>query len=193
MRQLEESEFVSLYCDAHQRLWVLASAITADSSLAEDVLQEAAITALRKLEDFDPETSFVAWMSQIVRFTALNFLKIRNRRKTESLGVHSDTEPVTVNQSIAETSVSATGQLFSDQDDFDDEVVAAIKCLDPERRACLLLRSVHGLGYDEIAEIIGIPEGTAMSHVHRAKASMRQQLSSYRDRDDTSDQRDVHA
>lgn len=181
LSQLSESEFVEHYSQAHTRLWILASAVIGDANLAEDILQESAITGLRKIDDFDPNSSFIAWMSQIVRFTALNFLKNRNRRKAEPLGVHSDTEPSVEDQPAAQTSVTDAGELFPGQSDFDDDVVRAIEDLDPERRACLLLRTIHSMGYDEIAEVVGIPEGTAMSHVHRAKSAMRKSLTHYRD------------
>lgn len=180
MGRLSEDDFVKLYCDAHQRLWTLAAAITGDQNGAEDVVQEAAITALRKLSEFDEGTSFVAWMSQIVRFTALNFLKINKRRRESSLSVHTEVEQVARDGQTGEASaagaVTMQGQLASDQVGFDDDVAAAIALLDPERRACLLLRTVHQMAYDEISEILGIPEGTAMSHVHRAKESLRKHL-----------------
>jgi RNA polymerase sigma-70 factor (ECF subfamily) len=70
------------------------------------------------------------------------------------------------------------GQLSSNQQAFDDDVVQALGGIEDERRVCLLLRVVHDLSYEEIAEITGLPEGTAMSHVHRAKSSLRKTLTS---------------
>ncbi|MEM6689845.1 MAG: RNA polymerase sigma factor [Planctomycetota bacterium] len=177
---MSEEEFVELYSDAHQRLWTLAAAITGDQNTAEDIVQESAITALKKLDQFAEGTSFIAWMSQIVRFTALNFLKSARRRRESGLSVHSEAESEPRNSQSRDRSanlaVTLSGELVEGQSEFDDEVAAAIGSLDPERRACLLLRTVHQLGYDEISEIVGVPEGTAMSHVHRARTSMRKQL-----------------
>jgi RNA polymerase sigma-70 factor (ECF subfamily) len=45
-------------------------------------------------------------------------------------------------------------------------------------RACILLRTVEGLAYPEIAKLLGIPEGTAMSHVHRTRQLLRTRLAS---------------
>lgn len=180
MSRLSEENFVEQYSSAHRRLWTLAAAITGDQNSAEDVVQEAAITALRKLSDFADGTSFIAWMSQIVRFTALNSLKIRKRRRESSLCVHTDVEPVAQNGQLVDSSatgaVTLQGELTEDQVEFDDEVASAIALLDPERRACLLLRTVHHMTYDQISEALQIPEGTAMSHVHRAKETLRKQL-----------------
>ncbi|MEO0587563.1 MAG: RNA polymerase sigma factor, partial [Planctomycetota bacterium] len=63
-----------------------------------------------------------------------------------------------------------------DQLAFDDAVVAALGGLEPTARACLLLKTVHGHSYAEIGQMLGVPEGTAMSHVHRARKRMRETL-----------------
>ena len=46
----------------------------------------------------------------------------------------------------------------------------------PMARACLLLRAVQDLDYSELSRLLGIPEGTAMSHVHRARNALRRAL-----------------
>lgn len=180
MRQLAEREFVRLFSDAHPRLWTLATAILNDRTAAEDIVQEAAIVGLKKREQFDAETSFVAWMSQIVRFTALNHLKKRKSRNTTSLESHTElnraVEPESNEIVGSDLPVDLSGQLACNQQAFDDDVVLALGGIEDERRVCLLLRVVHDLTYEEIAEITGIPEGTAMSHVHRAKSSLRKAL-----------------
>ena len=56
--------------------------------------------------------------------------------------------------------------------------LAALEELSEEARCCLLLRIVEDLAYSEIAQLLAIPEGTAMSHVHRAKATLRRRLAS---------------
>ncbi len=67
---------------SYQRLWLIAAAITGDRTEADDIVQDAALVALRKLGDFTAGTSFVAWMSQIVRLTALNHVRKSNRQST---------------------------------------------------------------------------------------------------------------
>jgi RNA polymerase sigma-70 factor (ECF subfamily) len=48
--------------------------------------------------------------------------------------------------------------------------------LDEIPRTCLVLRVVHGLAYSEISSALDIPEGTAMSHVHRSRLALRERL-----------------
>jgi RNA polymerase sigma-70 factor, ECF subfamily len=169
---------MALLRECYQRCWLVARAMTGDHAEADDVLQEASITALRKRDDFTAGTNFAAWMSQIVRLTALNHVKKVSR------GPIIVTDPATIDR--AETtaagasnwpsSVDSDGRLSKHQTDFDDEVCSALREIGDVARACLLLRVVHQLSYEEIAETLEIPPGTAMSHVHRAKQSLRHQL-----------------
>jgi RNA polymerase sigma-70 factor (ECF subfamily) len=152
--------------------------MTGDHAEADDILQEASITALRKRDDFTAGTNFAAWMSQIVRLTALNHVKKLSR------GAINVADPATIDRADSTaarttdwaSSVDSDGQLSKHQMDFDDEVCSALREIGDVARACLLLRVVHQLSYEEIAETLESPAGTAMSHVHRAKQSLRHQL-----------------
>jgi RNA polymerase sigma-70 factor (ECF subfamily) len=161
-------------------LWCIAAAIVVDRALADDVLQEAAMIALGKLSQFDARTSFTAWMAQIVRFVALNHARSRQRQAAAPLesaeyqrgtSMRPDSPPT-----VSSTPISSRGSLVVDQDAFDDRVISALHSLDETARSCLLLRVLVDLPYKEIAHSLDIPEGTAMSHVHRARTHLRQRL-----------------
>jgi RNA polymerase sigma-70 factor (ECF subfamily) len=112
-------------------------------------------------------------MSQIVRLTALNH---RNKSGRRNVRV---TDPARLDQSVSSDVHNATfpftddGHVTENQVDFDDEVRSALYEISDVARMCLLLRVVQQLSYDEIAEPLQLPAGTAMSHVHRAKQSIR--------------------
>ena len=72
--------------------------------------------------------------------------------------------------------VSWRGDLRADQRTFDDRVVAALRTLDETVRCCLLMRTLRDMPYREISLALDIPEGTAMSHVYRARARLRELL-----------------
>ena len=177
MDSLSRDEFVALFLEAHPRLWTVAAAVLGDRDLAEDVVQDAAMTGLDRLDSYKRGTNFPAWMAQIVRFTALNHLKQLRRRNTGQAGEHmleGAIAPALANPtSIAPASQFACGAFEADQLGFDDQLAAAIAKLAPERRACLLLRIVQSMSYEEIAATLGIPASTAMSHVHRAKHALK--------------------
>jgi RNA polymerase sigma-70 factor, ECF subfamily len=170
---MTQDEFATEFEACFRRLWVIAFAITHDRAGAEDVVQEAAIVGLEKLAEYRPDTSFVAWLSQIVRFVALN----RTRKDKKARPVENeklDAHRARVEESMV--ALSKSGQLRALEDHFDDDVVRGLKGLQPLQRACLLLRTIEELEYSEIARLLDIPEGTAMSHVHRARAQMRRAL-----------------
>ncbi len=175
IRRLSRGEFAVRFDESSRLFWCIAAAILADRSGAEDVVQESAMIALGKLDEFDPSTSFKAWMSQIVRYTALNHARLRRRREAGSLVDPIIADPVRMG-SGASKAVSSRGELHDEQTEFNDDVVSALKTLDETARACLLLRVVMELPYREISLAMNIPEGSAMSHVHRARRAMRERL-----------------
>ena len=172
---LTAARFATDFQDCYDRLWLLAAGLLGDRHLAEDVVQDAVIVALRQLNKFEVGTSFVAWMSQIVRFQAYNQSRKRTRRSTRSV------DPVSLDAEAGKSDLTSplpdgTSMLPPEQTFFDDEVVHALHGLRDVARASLLLRTVHQLGYADIAAMLGIAEGTAMSHVHRAKSQVRKAL-----------------
>ena len=180
---LDVDSFATLLTNCYQRCWLIAVAVTGDRVEADDVVQEASIIALRKLADFTVGTNFTAWISQIVRLTALNHVKKSSRSSIVA------TDPVMIDRTGTSSvgsakeviSITEDGRLVEPQLDFDDEVLLALREISDEARACLLLRAVERLSYREISQTLQIPEGTAMSHVHRAKHAMRQRLKNRRE------------
>jgi RNA polymerase sigma-70 factor (ECF subfamily) len=159
----------------------LAAAVLGRRGDAEDALQDASAIALGKLDSFQDGTNFSAWMGQIVRYVALNHAR---RRSGRTVLPQERLEELWSDAPIATEPLDPTRlcELSREQDHFDDELVAALATLTPVARACLLLRAVQDLDYSEISRLLGIPEGTAMSHVHRARAALRSTLVSRNDR-----------
>lgn len=158
-------------------MWLIASGIVGNRALAEDVVQEAALIALEKTDQFAEGTSFKAWMGQIVRFVALNYARRHRRHRHEHLPRDAQDRASTAGPGLPADirDLSSHDALY--QLDLDDELLGAIKALSQTARACLLLRTVEGLDYREISELLDIPQGTAMSHVHRSRMFLRQRLS----------------
>jgi len=160
--------FAALLKPARPRMFLVALAIVADRTEAEDVLQDATITGLNKYRagEFTAGTNFDAWMGQITRYTALNARRSR-QGSPAPLGDNAHR-------------LSETPRILnhgSPMDTIEDtDLRNALAQLAEAPRLCLVLRIVGGLPYSTIAQIVGIPEGTAMSHVHRAQRSLRQVL-----------------
>lgn len=170
-------EFAAEFKSAYRVLWLIAVGIVRDRALAEDAVQEAAIIAFDKRGQFERGTNFTAWVGQMVRNVALNQSRREQRRRGSPLESEMATSRSNEGSTRDTLSLSASGQLPDDQGDFDDRVVRALSSVSEVARACLLLRTVEGLEYAEIARLLEIPEGTAMSHVHRARQFLRERLS----------------
>lgn len=170
---LDRAEFGRLFVEHSRVLWVVAAAFVPKAAI-EDVLQDAAAAALSRLRDFDAATSFRAWMTQIVRFTAAN---ARRRRGRAAAGAQIDPDVVaTPVRSDPHAVVHRNGALRPQQADFDDRVLHALNELPEDARASLLLRAVMDMSYADIATTLSLPEGTVASHVHRARTVLRASL-----------------
>lgn len=171
---VSREEFADLFRAQSPALKVVAAAILGSARDAEDVVQEAAAIALTKTRELAEVRSFAAWMTQIVRYVALNARRSDKRRRTSpGTGVPVDVQPA---PDPVQTPVNTLGALRIDQASFDDNVVEALMTLSETARACLLLRTVLGLSYKDISRILSVGEGAAMTHVSRARAAMLERL-----------------
>jgi RNA polymerase sigma-70 factor (ECF subfamily) len=171
-------QFAARFQSSYRLFWLVAVGIVGDRTAAEDIVQDAAVIALGKLDQFKTGTNFNAWISQIVRYSALNETRKRKHRRTQR------TDPVEIDRAVVSSGLSnapplrltADGQLPADAGHFDDAMMQALESINPVARACLLLRTVEALDYQSISQLLDIPQGTAMSHVHRARRRLRRLL-----------------
>ena len=169
-------KFAKACCHAQSRLVCIAYGITGSREDAQDVVQQAITIAIEKNQSFESEYKFLGWLAGIVRNCALNHRRKSVRRKTQA------TDPVQL--SAVEGGMKGaspidqnTGEILAMQQSFDDKVQSALEQISPKARSCLLLRTLEGMSYREISELMDIPEGTAMNMVHRSKKKLRVMLS----------------
>lgn len=137
--------------------------------------------ALGKLDQFDPGSNFTAWMARIVRFVALNHGRKRAAQTLVdpgALDASHDTHSARRSSATDDQchALNGRGDIHPEQTAFDDQLLAALNTLEPNARACLLLRIVLNMPYREIARALDMAEGTAMSHVHRSRLALRDVL-----------------
>jgi RNA polymerase sigma-70 factor (ECF subfamily) len=176
------AEFASAFRANFRLFWVIAAGIVNNRSLADDIVQEAALTGLQRLDQFTPGTNFGAWMGQIVRYTALNHQRKESFRQTAA------TDPARMVETVAPAGRAAPepapdyrrGDFDADGHGFDDQLKRALESVNPIARACLLLRTMEGLDYESISSLMDLPPGTAMSHVHRTRQYLRERLQGHR-------------
>jgi RNA polymerase sigma-70 factor (ECF subfamily) len=147
----------------------LAQRLLGDHTEAEDAVQEAMVSAWRRLPDFRRDAAFRTWMYRIVTNRCLNVL--RTRRPTQPLdGVPEPAAPeYTASPARAAESSAAVRALH-----------CALRNLTPEQRACWVLRELHGLSYDEIAAAVGIGEPAVRGRIFRARRQLTEVMVAWR-------------
>ena len=169
--------FAQHFSQSFPILWTIAAGIVGNRATAEDVVQEAALIGLGKFDQFREGSSFTAWMGQMVRNVALNAARKEQRQRAGAkLAEAERPTPGPADGVTAALAMIAEGRLPADQRMFDDRMMRALGEVGEAARACLLLRTLEGMEYAEISKLLGIPAGTAMSHVHRTREFLRQRL-----------------
>ncbi|MCZ6794715.1 MAG: RNA polymerase sigma factor [Planctomycetota bacterium] len=163
--------FLGLLGPHRERLFVISRNLVRRKADADDALQEALLKAWADFSRYREGRSFGAWVLGYL----INTIRNRNRRLHHELEVSLPAEledPVTIlgRETSHEELLHSPDRVL---EMLDEPLAQAILRLSTAERAVLLLRSVGELPYREIAAVLGIPEGTAMSHLSRARKRVR--------------------
>ena len=150
------------------RLYRLALHLMGDADEAEDVLQEAFISACAHVGEFEGRSGLGTWLHRIVRNTALG--RLRSQARRTGAVTNDETELAAVPDNAAEP---------------DDQIVAqelgarleeAILALPASTRAAFVLRDVEGMSTADAAAGLGVSESALKVRLHRARQSLRAML-----------------
>jgi len=146
------------------RLRRFAGGLTPDRHLADDLVQAACLKALERWHQWTPGTSLASWMFRIVQNTWLDDFRARARQATD-------------NDEDALLAVAGDdGQAVLEQRSELRAVRRAMATLPEEQRVVLLLVTVDGMSYQECSDALGIPMGTVMSRLARARIRLADAL-----------------
>jgi len=150
------------------RLYQFACWLTQDRAEAEDLVQETFMKGLKSFSSYKQGTNFRAWMYRILRNTFL----------TSQAGLKADVSLDSEENAPLEPSSSETPEsaLLARVDN--EAIQAALKELSVDFREIILLCDFEEMSYQEISLSIGIPIGTVMSRLSRARRAMRTLLAS---------------
>jgi RNA polymerase sigma-70 factor (ECF subfamily) len=154
-------------------LYAAALRLTRSPADAEDLVQDTWVRAFRAFDQFQPGTSFRAWVFRIQMNAFLN--RQRRRGKEPILSdFEADEPPERAASTEGETTAEGLETLFDHH--VSDEVKRAVDALPDEFRAVLVLTAIAGLSYEETAAALGCPVGTVMSRLYRARRALRASL-----------------
>jgi RNA polymerase sigma-70 factor (ECF subfamily) len=144
----------------------LARRLTRNHEDADDVLQESYVKAYRALDRLDPKRPFAPWFYTIVTRTALSLLRSGRVRAADSLDAPGPAGEDALAERVADPRGNpATLDRWIDAD-------RAFARLSEEHRIVLTLRVEGDLSYEEMAEALGLPAGTVMSRLARAREAL---------------------
>jgi len=160
----EEVAFAELVRTHERRAYAVARSIVLTHEDAEDAVQEGFLHAYRALYRFLPDQAFGAWLHRIVANAALD---ITRRRKVRDAEVLSET-------------IASPFRDPAESSELRRRLDEALRGLSGRQRSVIVLHDIEGYKHSEIGKMLGIPEGTARSDLHHARARLRDVLGGIR-------------
>jgi len=153
-------------------LYAFALKLSRSRDDAEDLVGDTMLRAFDRWDQYNLGTNIRAWL-----FTILYHVFVSRKRRVDAREVHApdDSEGWSAFEAVGE--IDPEGKFY---DSFlDDEVTRAIDSLPEEYRSAVVLSDLHDLRYSEIAEILGVPEGTVKSRLFRGRRLLQKKLVDY--------------
>lgn len=154
------AELVSLL----PRLRRFARGLTGDAHSADDLVQSACLKAIERWHQWQPGTSLASWVFRIIQNTWLDEHRARERRQTDT-----DTEAL-------DAVVGEDGRDVLEWRSDAHKVRQLVAALPEEQKVVLMMVTIDGLSYKETASALGVPVGTVMSRLARARARLADAL-----------------
>jgi RNA polymerase sigma-70 factor (ECF subfamily) len=154
--------FARIYREHVGRVYALCVRLSADRVFAEQLTQDTFVRAWERMATYRGESTFAAWLRRLAVNVVMGERRVASRRTRRVVTADDET-------------LAASSRERSDDDDIDLE--RAIARLPEGARTVFVLHAIEGYRHDEIAELIGIAEGTSRAHLFRAREILKKELS----------------
>jgi RNA polymerase sigma-70 factor (ECF subfamily) len=169
IRKAQEGDVDAFEClvrEYQQMVYALCRRLTGAHQSADDLAQETFIKAYFALARFDSRWPFYPWLRKIAVNASLNYLKARSRERPFEDGAlaarGTDPRP---DQDLPQARL--------EQAEFEERFRKSVESLPDEQKSVFVLRFYDGLSYGEISRTLGVPHGTVMSRLNRARRKLK--------------------
>ena len=167
-RQGDQSAFEQLVHLYEKRVLALTTRMCKNPADAEEAAQEAFLSAWQGLPFFRGDASFSTWLYRLASNACVDLLR-RERRLQSAAGPSLNDEEVQLE--VPDTAPSPQEQ--AERSELRQQIEAGLQALTPDHRQVLLLREMHQLSYDEIAQTLDVDVGTVKSRINRGRKQLR--------------------
>lgn len=171
-RSGDQSAFGALVEQNQNKIYGLCYRMTGNPEDAADLTQEAFLNAWRGLAGFGGKSSFSTWLYRLAANACIDFLRREKRRVELSMTLDDGDEERQAD--IPDPRSSPEREL--EKREAQRALREGLAALSPQHREVLLLRETEGLSYQEIAQALGLEEGTVKSRIARARMALRDLL-----------------
>jgi RNA polymerase sigma-70 factor, ECF subfamily len=169
--QGDEDAWESLVHSFAGRIFAMSYHYTGRRDEAEDLTQEIFIRIFQNLGSFRAESgTFVHWVLRLSRNLIID--RFRHTRHLRQHGGSAELETL----HIEDHGTPCPRRKF-EQAEARRILDEALRALPPETQEAVILKDLQGMGYQEMAEVLGVPEGTVKSRLHRGRLALAQSLS----------------
>lgn len=178
LRARDERAFNELVRMYERRVFVLVHRMLGRREEAEDISQEVFVQVFKAIGQFRGEAKLSTWIYRIAINLCKNRAMYLSRRHA---GDEDELEGLAERHAMEGAKGSTVGAVHRPDEIMSGKqleaiVARAIAALEVEFREVLVLRDVEDMSYDEIAVIVGAPEGTVKSRLHRARAQLKEAI-----------------
>jgi RNA polymerase sigma-70 factor, ECF subfamily len=157
-------EIVSLYS---RRIFNLAYRFTSSVSGAEDLTQEVFIRIYKTLDQYDPKQGDLSnWLMRLARNLIIDDYRHRQRNPQNSMADAVDDHQYHLR------AIGTSAQREIERKELAGQVQEGIDKLPDDLRTCVILRDIEELSYQEIVDVLKIPEGTVKSRINRGRIEL---------------------
>lgn len=165
----ETDAFETLVLANQNKVYTLALKMTGSEEDAFDMSQEAFVKAFASLKNFRAESRFSVWLYRLTYNICIDFIRKKKRTPTVSL-TYKDRDGDYMDMQIPDSRF--VPETEAEKHELREAVEKGINALPEKHREILVMRELSGLSYDEIAQTLGINEGTVKSRLSRARRSL---------------------